>query len=334
MFNSDTPTYSIDLRCDESRRWLDVLAAERETARQLFDEAAAVFEKVPRLLRWVFARLYESKGGLYVDEIRSWSSGVGVSEGTAVMLNCAYELSHLRVPKIFGCTAGVRWVEGIGMVHVRNLDWPLPGMGPATRVFRFHRDGRSFVSASVPGQVGILSGMLPGAYSVTINWAPPVSFPTFEFGPTFLLRDVLETCDTYDLAVHRLTSTLLSTSVFFTVCGVEKGQACVIERTASDAEVRPMRGTALVQANHHVAARFAKNNADIVSVPEGEEEFSLEGSGVRVDQLCGALDHRSSPRSLDDAATALNATNVLNKFTVQQMVFCPGTGEVKVWRRT
>jgi hypothetical protein len=38
--------------------------------------------------------------------------------------------------------------------------------------------------------------MLPHAYSVTINWAPPAAFPCFNFGPAFLLREVLETCDT------------------------------------------------------------------------------------------------------------------------------------------
>jgi hypothetical protein len=333
MFNPDTAIYLIDLRRDESSRWDDVIAAEKATARQLFDEAAAVFKGVPNLARWAFARLYERKGGLYVNEIRAWSHGVGVQEGTVTMLNCAYELSHLRVPKVFGCTAGVRWVEGLGMVHVRNLDWPLPGMGPATRIFRFHQGDRAFVAVGVPGQVGVLSGMLPGAYSVTINWAPPVSFPTFEFGPTFLLRETLTTCDTYDAAVERLTKTPLSTSVFFTVCGVEKGQARIIERTANAAETRPMRSSSLVQANHHVTERFAGNNADIVKVPKGEEEFSLEGSGIRVDRLCESLDHLSSPRTLDDVAGALDASNVLNKFTVQQMIFCPATGDAKVWRR-
>ena len=39
--------------------------------------------------------------------------------------------------------------------------------------------------------VGVLSGMLPGAYSATINWAPPARAPTFRFGPTFLLRDAM-----------------------------------------------------------------------------------------------------------------------------------------------
>lgn len=61
------------------------------------------------------------------------------------MLNGAYELSHVRFPKLFGCTAGVRHVEDLGMVHVRSLDWPLASMGIATRLFRFRRGGREFV---------------------------------------------------------------------------------------------------------------------------------------------------------------------------------------------
>ena len=208
--------------------------------------------------------------------------------GTITILNCAYELSHLRWPKLFGCTAGVRWIEGLGMVHVRNLDWPLATMGAATRLFRFRRGAREFVSVGVPGHVGVLSGMLPQAYSVTINWAPPASFPSFDFGPAFLLRDTLETCDSYDAAVQVLTQTRLSTSVFFTVCGTEKDQACVIERTQREAAVRSMPGPALVQANHHVAGQFVKNNEDLREVEEGEEEFSLEGSGRRADTLTRA----------------------------------------------
>src|SRR4029077_10256159 len=156
---------------------------------------------------------------------------LGVSLGTVTVLNCAYELSHLRWPKLFGCTAGVRWVEGLGLVHVRTLDWPLATMGAATRLFHFRRGARAFVSVGVPGHVGVLSGMLPGAYSVTINWAPPAAFPNFDFGPTFLLRDVLETCDTSAQAVETLERTRLSTSAFFTVCGVEQDEACVVERT-------------------------------------------------------------------------------------------------------
>jgi len=175
--------------------------------------------------------------------------------------------------------------------------------------------------------------MLPGAYSVTINWAPPAAFPSFEFGPTFLLRDTLETCDHFDDAVRCLRETPLSTSVFFTVCGVENGQACVIERTPRDAAVRSMTGSALVQANHHVAGEFTENNEELYEVVAGEEEFSMEGSTLRAETLARGLAELPSVLTLENASRLLDTPTVLNKFSCQQMVFCPRTGEVRVWRR-
>ncbi|HEV3263494.1 MAG TPA: C45 family autoproteolytic acyltransferase/hydrolase [Gemmataceae bacterium] len=334
MFVAGVPSYLIDLGNNEAKRWAAVASREKAVAGRLVREAAAEFERVPELLRWVFARLYQAFGGLYQGEIETWADALGVSLGTATMLNCAYELSHLRWPKLFGCTAGVRWVEAVGMVHVRTLDWPSATRGSATRLFRFRRGAREFVSVGVPGQVGVLSGMVPQAYSVTINWAPPAAFPSFDFGPTFLLRETLEACDSYDAAVETLTQTRLSTSVFFTVCGTQKAQACVIERTQCEAAVREMTGPMLVQANHHVAERFVKNNEELPQLGEGEDDFSLQGSSRRADTLDCALRQLRLACTLDEAANTLNAGTVLNKDTCQQMVFCPRTGDVKVWRRT
>jgi hypothetical protein len=333
MLTAGAPSYVIDLAAGEADRWAEVIAREREVAGRLVQEAAAELGRVPELARWAFAGLYRVFGGLYRGEIAAWADALGVSVGTATILNCAYELSHLTLPKPFGCTAGVRWVEGRGMVHVRSLDWPLAAMGGATRLFRFRRGAREFVSVGVPGHVGVLSGMRPGGYSATINWAPPAGFPTFDFGPAFLLRDTLETCDTYDAAVRVLTRTQLSTSVFFTVCGTEPGQACVVERTQRASAVREMTGPALTQANHHVAGRFARNNEPIREAEEGEEEFSLAGSTARADALRGALEGLAPTATPEAAAGALDTATVLNKFTCQQMVFCPRTSEVSVWRR-
>jgi hypothetical protein len=333
MFQSDVPTYLIDLENHEADRWAEVISSDKEVAALLVQEAAKEFERVPELLRWIFDRLYKASGGLYREEMKAWASALKVSLGTVTMLNCAYELSHLEWPRLFGCTAGVRWVDGLGLVHIRNLDWPLATMGIATRLFRFQKGKRQFVSVGVPGQVGVLSGMVPQAYSVTINWAPPASFPSFDFGPTFLLRDILETCDSYDAAVHALEHTKLSTSVFFTICGTEIGQACVIERTHNAAAVRPLTGPSLVQANHHVADRFIKNNAKLPP-PEGdEEEFSIEGSSERAQILSAGLAEIGTSCTVDDAVNPLNSTAVLNRYTCQQMVFCPRSGYVKVWRR-
>lgn len=323
--------YVIDLEQEESRRWAQVIDREQAFGRRVVQEAAAEFERVPELLRRLFARLYRRLGGLYQGEIQAWADGLGVSVGTATMLNCAYELSHLHVPRLFGCTAGVRWLEGEGMVHVRTLDWPLPSMAEATRLFRFRRGRRAFVSVGVPGQVGILSGMLPGAYSVTINWAPPGAMPNFEFGPGFFLREVLENHDSYQAAVQALTKTRLSTSVFFTVCGVDKGQACVIERSQRSAVVREMTGPALVQANHHVAKRFVKNNKALDQEEKVSGEAFSKNSDQRASILQTALAQGPERCTLDELSSVLRLAPVLNEFTCQQMIFCPKSGVVKVW---
>src|SRR5215510_13328306 len=120
MFVSETPEYIIDLHRSEENRWADVIAAERETAVTLIQRAAADLERVPNVCRWAFGKLYGMFGGLYQGEIKAWADGLGVTAGTATMLNCLYELSHL--PNPFGCTAGIRWLDGYGMIHVRTLD--------------------------------------------------------------------------------------------------------------------------------------------------------------------------------------------------------------------
>jgi hypothetical protein len=332
MFSTDVTGYTIDLAREEGQRWQEVIASDLAAAWALVDETAADFARVPEFVRRLFAHLYQMSGGHYQQEIVAWAAALGVSVGTATMLNCVYELSHLRVPRLLGCTAGVRWVEGLGMVHVRTLDWPLPSIGNGTRLFNFVQGPRRFVVVGMPGHVGVLSGMVPGAYSVTINWAPPAGFPTFDWGPCFLLRHTLETCNSFDEALDRLRRTQLSTSVFFTLCGIDKGQACVIERTARSAVVRTMTDPMLVQTNHHVAERFEENNQELRRMAEGEGGNFFTDSGIRRDTLSKALAAVPSA-DLAAAACVLDLPPVLNEYTYQQMAFCPARGEVQVWRR-
>jgi hypothetical protein len=183
-----------------------------------------------------------------------------------------------------------------------------------------------------PGHVGVLSGMLPRAYSVTINWAPPGTRPTFDFGPAFLLRDTLESCDTFEAAITALKKTPLSTSVFFTVCGTEKDQACVIERTQLGAAIRAMKGSVLVQANHHVAKRLRKHNEELHEREEGETESFYGNSSRRLYTLEAALAQLSPTCALVEVGRALEIAPVLNEQTCQQMVFCPRAGAIKMWR--
>lgn len=336
MYTSNVPEYEIDLELPESERWAEVIRKEKRMARRLARQALADYPGwLMTMAGAPFKAAYTMMGGRYVGEIEAWAVAMGISAGKTLLLNCAYEFSHVG-ELLLGCTAGVRWVPGIGMTHARTMDWPLPRVGDATRIYQTEK--HEFVSVGIVGFVGVLSGMVPGSYSVTINWAPPVRRPTFDFGPTFLLREVLTECPTYKKAVSVLRSAKLSSSVFFTVCGTKKGEACVIERTHDQAAVRKISGPVLVQANHHVASKFLSNNAPMQDgeyddeVDDRESGSRLEYSRKRADTLEQEL--LSLPRkcSLDDVAACLDAEPVCNDESYQMMLFHPKSGTLRAWR--
>lgn len=323
MFTSEIPRFVINLDGDVRDRWAEVIVTGHKDVQRVAHEIIADYAYIPdfvrRLLGCVLTYVYRLSGGRYFGEMKAWARAMGWPVGDVVAMNCMYELSHITdIPSIFGCTAGVRWIPRRGMVHVRSLDWPLRNIGCATRLFEFRRKERSFVAVGIAGYVGVLSGMLPGAYSATINWAPPDGVSAGGFGPAFLLREVLETCNTYASAVRTLASAPLATSVFYTVCGTKKGQACVIERTQQDAAIR--EAEVLVQGNHHVAEKFLENNVD---------DELLVDSVERTDALERKLRH---VRDVEDAAIALDVDPVLNADTCQQMVFLPASGKIQAWR--
>ncbi len=336
MYTTHVPRHDIDLRLPESDRWAAVIRAERTSARRLLRSVTA---ELPPLARMAMAAggpllkgAYSLAGGRYLGEINAWADGLGVTSEELLVHNLSYELSHAidRLPKI-GCTAGVRWVTGIGLVHVRSMDWPVRQIGPATRLFRFKDGRREFVSVGILGHAGVLSGMVPGQYSVTLNWAPAPRLPRFEWGPAFLLREVLESCDSYEEAVAALSDAELSTSVFYLVAGTRRGQACVIERTQDQSAVREMKGDVLVQANHHLARRMVGHN-ELISEGSEEEYSLLESSRERADVLERGLRRAGPSASIEAVAGCLDAEPVRNEDSHQQMVFVPCRREVRVWR--
>jgi len=338
MYTTRCPAYDIDLDLPEEERWTEVIKKDKQAARKVAKESMFELSSTVKVLMkpggWVFKKLYGLFGGLYVKEIESWAGALGVSAGEAALLNCTYELSHAgEINNIFGCTAGIRWITGLGMVHLRSMDWPLTSIGNATRLFRFHRGDRMFLSVGITGFVGVLSGMVPGGYSVTINWAPPEGVPRFDFGPAFLLREVLQDCDTYDEAVYSLSETKLATPVFFTVCGTRKGEGCVIERTRESAFVRELSKGVIAQANHHVAPCFVSRNEGMDHPYDDEaSETSLDDSKARAAKMSSELGKIKRAESLAQASKPLRLSPVRNDLSYQQMAFVPKSGEVRVYR--
>jgi hypothetical protein len=127
--------------------------------------------------------------------------------------------------------------------------------------------------------------------------------------------------------VNELANTELSTSVFFTVCGIEKNQACVIERTQDEYLIRPMKRGVLAQANHHVGKDFSDLNEPI-KVDEGDGTV-YNCSKERYDVMREEIQQATTT---EEAIACLDVEPVQNEESYQQMMFCPETEEVRVWR--
>jgi predicted choloylglycine hydrolase len=335
MYTEDLPLRVIDLGSKEKDRWKHVVEQDYKSMRALAKQAMQELKSVSPLLlsptlHLIFRTAYELCGGMFLGELKSLARGMNISASLATVLNCTYELSHVGgAMRSFGCTAAIKKTKDCGLVLVRNLDWPLSKIGKATRIFKFVDRSRHFLSVGVAGYVGVLSGMLPGKYAVTINWAPPYRLPSMKKpGASFLLRKVLEECNSYKEAVRVLSTCPMSTSAFFTVCGVKSGEACVIERTQTDAAVRKIHHGQLVQANHFVSSKYQHLNAALDDDGDsGVLEFSQERAGLLEKRLTGEKTFRQTFNALDEDW-------VLNGDTTQQMAFCPKTGEMKVGRWT
>ncbi|GAB6054593.1 hypothetical protein JCM17960_34130 [Magnetospira thiophila] len=189
-------------------------------------------------------RWLERSDDPYIDEIHQIAKLVG--RPGAYLLNLSYE---------WACTAAAAPdPEAETPRLVRTLDWQFDGLGRAAMVLRQHGPAGDFLNITWPGFVGVLTAMAPGRFAVAINqppmtrrWGPKwidwglnrlawrhrLALP-----PSHLLRQVCETCATYDEALEVLRDTELCLPVFYTLVGAAVGQGCVIERTEDAAAVR------------------------------------------------------------------------------------------------
>ena len=336
---------------DGIRPWRDVLAQDQDDIKALARRGLAqlrsgggsplplwLIRTLSLLLYWwcVIAKRH------YVQESNAIAKAVAVDRNIMTALQRVYTLSHI------GCTAAVFQHPDHGMVHVRCLDWEVmrPEIIQATRLFDFQFGGKTvFVAAGIAGMVGVLSGIRPGKYSITINWAQSrgATIPWLKQDPTLLVRHVLETCDSYEEAVDRLANTEVGAPVYYIVCGAETGQGCVIEVAhlgllRQQVNVRHLDGERpwLVQTNHYDengALGWQNIAQPIPPRPNWEEEplevSSRERRRVMEASVAGAVAQRSA--TFPQLVESIRVSPVQNIHTVQQMVLHPQSGQVRVW---
>ena len=332
-YTDNVPEHVIDLTKPERTRWSSVIREEAEVASALADETFEEYDSflnplASPVFQSVFGATYAAIGGRYYGEIKSWAKALGVKPGLLALMNCSYEISHIWEEMTqFGCTAGAKKVPGEGMVHVRNMDWPVENIGRATRIFRFVKKDYEFITVGVLGMVGVLSAMVPGKFSVTLNWAPPLGYPVIAHNPAVLLREALEECDgDFCDFLRIIRSTPLATPAFYFICTTSS--AFVVERLQNQSILRKCRrpGEPLAQANHFHDVFRQYNGA--IKIDDGDGTVYAH-SVEREELLRRAL---RSGKDVDDAIDALDRDPVCNDESYQQMLFCPESGEYRVWR--
>jgi hypothetical protein len=256
-----------------------------------------------------------------------------------------YTWSHV------GCTTAALWDENAGhMVCARSLDWPAANaIAKSTRYFDFHdqSDRVTCHVAGLTGMVGVLTAVKPGGFSVVLNFAKVFFSARARSDPTFLIRKLV--CDpaitTYAQAVEAVMHWEVGAPCFITLCGVGRGEACVVEFPPHPhrPRLRRVRGEqSLVQANHYDPdGEFGVLNTrnPRAEPPPGDDWYDaplITNSGYRRRVLEHGLQQlqRNPTADLDAALLALwRWPPVFNHETAHVVVMRPATGTMRIWTR-
>eukprot|EP00026_Physarum_polycephalum_P016059 Phypoly_transcript_16891.p1 GENE.Phypoly_transcript_16891~~Phypoly_transcript_16891.p1 ORF type:complete len:227 (+),score=27.82 Phypoly_transcript_16891:85-681(+) len=173
---------------------------------------------------------------------------MGVEYGWLTFVNLGYEVSE-------ACTSIVSQTVDGKIYHVRNMDfwdgiWLTDHLKNLTMTIEYQKGGQTvFYATSFAGYVGVLSGMKPNAFSISLNtrYYPKHGLENFLYEiiaaiqeknntlVSFLTRDVMMTETNWDAAVEHLSNGPLIADVYYIVGGVSMNEGAVISRNRLNA---------------------------------------------------------------------------------------------------
>jgi hypothetical protein len=227
------------------------------------------------------------------------------------------------------CTAGVMHSDHLGMLHLRALDWPLPGIGETTILLHHvNTQGGDYYSVGWPGYCGVLSGFKPGAFSASINQTFLFGRPSLQWPPSHLLRRVFDECETYDEALDALSHSSVCVPAMILLSSADR--AAAVEMTPKGNRVHPMEnGRPIAVANDYLSAdwreKFRATYPGFATYLEGQtESVDPAEPAVDMDDRRNALlerMNRRNPRTPAQAFKILQNAPVEYNLTMQQMVY-------------
>ena len=158
------PTYTINLDLPADERWAKVAAV---FAPQIKAVVAVVKARIPKLalplLEPIGDDLEAYLPAPYAAEVASIAAIAGVTPAELFLMNVYYDVTT-------ACTSIVAAHANGTVFHGRNLDYGIPGLQGLTADVVFEAGGAvAYRGTTYVGYVGLLTGLRPGAFSVSID---------------------------------------------------------------------------------------------------------------------------------------------------------------------
>ncbi|PHR57343.1 MAG: hypothetical protein COA44_06490 [Arcobacter sp.] len=334
-FQADTP----------QEIWADVLEHDKESMQELCSAMSKLVYEVgvPKFFVHLSAKILYNLvyrwWGHYTKESDYLASECSnMSASLMAFLQRQYTLAHM------GCSVVMVWDEkNEEMLCFRSLDWRgADDIARSTRILSFvNKEDKEIAQiAGITAMVGVLTGAKKG-FSVAINYAPWKRSAKFKSDPTFLIRQLLEDekINTYKEAIKKVSSWKIGSPCFISLCGVKKGDACVIELgNAGEIYIREIGDeNFIIQTNHYdlQGSPFTQHNEEVYKEQMNEKQW-YESELLRNSQKRQALMQeellKDSDEEMKDRLISLyKQVPILNWETAQWVIMQPKNGEIEVY---
>jgi acid ceramidase/N-acylethanolamine-hydrolysing acid amidase len=314
MTQKDEHIINLDLPINE--RWGFLINYKSEINELLqyylndFEGGEFIFESIGEYKKEIISKEY-------LEEIDFISSISNFTPDQVLIANLYYDVLKFY----FGCTAFA--VEHNGSIlHSRNLDWWTENniLSDYSKIFLYQKDGKTiYKTVGWVGFVGALSGTKPGKFSLTLNAVLSNDSPEIALPVSFLLRDILNTADSFEEAKDKLEQTTIASDCLILLSGTETKEMVVIERTPTRFATRTTESKFITVTNDY---KKLENNT--------KEESVLQLTSCGRFNRTQELLEKQVPTDFEKCFDILKDENVMMGITVQQMVFRNETGEIKL----
>ena len=311
------PTYQVNLDLSPEERWLFLRGFKSE-----MNELFAFYLKDLSGIDFIYELIPTYRDAFiseeYSKEIATIAAIAGFSDEDILVANLYYDI----LKSYFGCTA-FSVDNGEHLFHARNLDWHTENnmLSKYTSIFDFRKGGKTlFKSVGWKGFIGVLSGMNPKKFSITLNAILSDDPSEIAYPISLYIRDVLTKAENYEEAQKMLETKNIASDCLLLLSGMATNKFAVIERTPT---------------------RFATRKTNANSIIVTNDYKILEQSGVKSDNLlaqtsCSRFDQTNKllnlqkVQSMTDCLGILKDDKVQMGITVQQMIFDNRTGNILV----